>query len=90
MPTHIYAYPPFEQTCSQSDLHTALRVALTEPLAAEQAHLSSSSSSSSGSSAAAAPEPVPAFVTPERLERLRRAIQRRGGEAAIAAGGRCV
>ena len=86
--------PPFYiQTCNQSDLHTALRVALTEPLEAEQAHLTGAAARASfpvpglGAAGAceAAPEPPPAFVTPERLERLRRAIQRRGSDTAAAA-----
>lgn len=88
-PTPIY-HP---QTCNQSDLHAALRVALTEPLEAEQAHLVGAAAARAstpgfttvaGRAEEAAPEPPPPFVTPERLERLRRAIQRRGHGAAAA------
>lgn len=70
-----------QQTCNQSDLHAALRVALTEPLETEQADLNTG-----GGRSGTGVELWPAFMTPERLERLRRAIQRRSGEAAA----RCV
>lgn len=59
------------QTCNKSDIHAALRIAMTEPLLIDQSQCLKSNKKSSSSSSKRGPS-----LTPEKMRKIRQAITR--------------